>query len=98
MGVGLLSMSETLKHHRRTDIPERSLEFVGIEVELIKARPFLVAAWYRPPSDPVDSFTKLERNIEFFDREIKKSFSLVIQIVTCLYWKVLQTVLQIIAG
>ena len=62
----------SIKHHRRTDIPEGTLEFVGIEVELIKARPFLVAAWYRPPSDSVDSFTKLERNLEFFDRENKE--------------------------
>ena len=63
---------DSLKHHRRRDIPEAGLEFVGIEVEPNRARPFLVAAWYRLPSDPIESFTKLEGNLEFFDRENKE--------------------------
>ena len=50
---------DSLKHHRRRDIPEECLEFIGIEVKPTNALPFLVAAWYRPPSDPIESFTKL---------------------------------------
>ena len=45
------------------------MEFIGIEVEPTKAQPFIVAAWYRPPSNPIQSFTKLEGNLEFYDRE-----------------------------
>ena len=63
---------ESLKHKRRRDIPEGGLEFIGIEVEPTKAQSFLIAAWYRPPSDPIESFTKLEGNLEFFDRENKE--------------------------
>ena len=38
-------------------------------MKLPKALPFLVAVWYRPPSDPIESFTKLEGNLELFDCE-----------------------------
>ena len=68
---------DSLKHHRRRDIPEGGLEFIGIEVEPTKAQPFIVAAWYRPPSDPIESFAKLEGNLEFFDRENKEVIFLV---------------------
>ena len=46
----------SLKHNRRTDIPEKSLELVCIEIEPVRARPFLIFAWYRPPSAPLESF------------------------------------------
>ncbi len=65
-------MRNSLKHNRRTDIPEKSLELVCIEIEPVRARPFLIFAWYRPPSAPVESFKKLEGNLEFFDRENKE--------------------------
>ena len=84
----------SIKHRRRTDLPEGTPEFIAIEVGPIKSRPFYEAAWYRPPSDPVNSFTKFKRNLEFFDRETKKSFFLVTQIVICLRWKVFQIVPQ----
>ena len=32
----------------------------------------MVLAWYRPPSEPVETFTKLEKNIDFFNRENKE--------------------------
>ena len=44
----------------------------SIEVEPKGARPFLVVAWYRPPAEPVETFTKLEKNLDFFDRENKE--------------------------
>ena len=62
----------SLKHNRRTDIPDKSLELVCIEIEPIKARPFRIFAWYRPPSALIESFKKLEGNLEFFDRENKE--------------------------
>ena len=36
------------------------------------ARPFVVVAWYRPSTEPVETFTKLENNVDFFDRENKE--------------------------
>ena len=67
-----VNVRKSLKHNRRTDIPDKSLEFIFIEIEPIKARPFLIFAWYRPPSARIESFKKLEGNLEFFDRENKE--------------------------
>ena len=36
------------------------------------SRSFLVPAWYRPPSDPVVSFHKLEKVLSFLDKEGKE--------------------------
>ena len=47
------------------------LEIVFLEIEPTKARPFYFVAWFRHPSDPVDTFTELEMNLEFLDRENK---------------------------
>ena len=60
------------KRNRRTDIPDKSLELVCIEIETIRARAFLIFAWYRPPSALIESFKKLEGNLEFVDRENKE--------------------------
>ena len=67
---------DSLKHHRRRDISEEGLEFISIEVKPTKTLPFLVAAWYRTPSDPIESFTKLEGILEFFDHENKETILL----------------------
>ena len=67
---------KSLKRHRQRDIPEGGLEFIDIEVKPTKALPFLVAAWYKPPSDPIESFTKLEGILEFFDHENKETILL----------------------
>ena len=40
----------SLKHNRRMDTPDKSLELVCIEIESIRARPFLIFSWYRPQS------------------------------------------------
>ena len=53
-------------------MPKGGLEIVSLEIEPTRARPFYVVAWYRPPSDPVHTFTKLERNLELLDRENKE--------------------------
>ena len=62
----------SIRHNRRMDLPDKTLELVCIEIEPVRARPFLIFAWYRPPSAPVELFIKLEGNLEFFDRENKE--------------------------
>ena len=37
-----------------------------------KAKPYFLVAWYRPPSDLVDSFNKLEQILSFLDKEEKE--------------------------
>ena len=60
---------DSIKYKRRLDIPNDDLELVCIEVEPPKSKSFLVLAWYRPPSDPVGSFNKLEKVLSFLDKE-----------------------------
>ena len=48
------------------------LEMISVEVEPKGAGPFVVVAWYRPPTEPVETFMKLANNIDFFDRENKE--------------------------
>ena len=57
-------VAESLNHHTRNDIPKNGLELIVIEIELTGAKPFCVVAWYRPPSNTVHTFTKIERNLE----------------------------------
>ena len=52
-----------------------------VEISPPKSKLFLVVAWYRPLSDLVDSFDKLEKALAYLDKEGKKLLSLVIQIV-----------------
>ena len=56
----------------REDIPLSSLELRCVEVKPIRAKPFFVVTWYRPPSDPVDSFDKLEAVFRFLESEGKE--------------------------
>ena len=43
---------------------------------IVKSKPFLVVAWYRPSSDTVDSFDKLEKALAFPDKEGKETILL----------------------
>ena len=70
-GVALY-IREPIQYTRRTDLPESDLEFICVEIKPPKSRPYIVIVWYRPPSDPVDSFNKLETNLSYLDREGKQ--------------------------
>ena len=61
----------------RDDIPADGLELICIEIEPPKSKPFLVIAWYRPPSDPVGSFDRLEKVLAYLDREGEEMILLV---------------------
>ena len=56
---------DSIKYKLRSDVPVDDLEIICIEVEPPKSKPFLVLAWYRPPSDPVASFNKLEKVLSY---------------------------------
>ena len=60
---------DSIKYKPRSDVPVDDLEIICIEVEPPKSKSFLVLAWYRPPSDPVASFDKLEKVLSFLDKE-----------------------------
>ena len=63
---------DSIKYKPRPDVPVEDLEIICIEVQPPKSRSFFVLAWYRPPSDPVVSFDKLERVLSFLDKEGKE--------------------------
>ena len=70
-GVSLY-VKDSIKMTPRIDVPSEGLELLRVEVSTLKSKPFLVVAWYRPPSDPVDSFNKLEKALAFLDKESKE--------------------------
>ena len=63
---------KSIKYKPRSDVPTDDLEIICIEVEKPKSKSFLVLAWYRPPSDPVASFDKLEKVLSYLDKEGKE--------------------------
>ena len=63
---------DSIKYIRRDDIPINGVELVCIEVQPVKASPFLVIAWYRPPSEPVASFEKSEQVLQYLENEDKE--------------------------
>ena len=70
-GVSLY-VRDSIKMTPRLDLPSEGLELLCVEISPPKSKPFLVVAWYRPPSDPVDSFDKLEKALAFLDKEGKE--------------------------
>ncbi len=62
----------TIKYKVRSDVPIDGLELICIEIEPPKSKPFLVLSWYRPPSETIDSFNKLERVLSCLDKESKE--------------------------
>ena len=48
------------------------LELICIEIEPPRNKPFLLLAWYRPPSDPIQTFHKLDKVFAFLDSEDKE--------------------------
>ena len=67
---------DSIKYKLRSDVPTDDLEMICIEVEPPKSKSFLVLAWYRPPSDPVGTFDKLEKVLSFLDKEGKEAILL----------------------
>ena len=55
-GGASIYIREPIKSRTRSDVPKNDLELICIEIEPPKSRPFLVLAWYKPPSAPVDVF------------------------------------------
>ena len=44
----------------RSDLSDPDLEFLCIEIQNPKAKPFLLSNWYRPPNSPTELFDKFE--------------------------------------
>ena len=71
-GGAVLYIREPIQYTRRTDLPSQDLEHICVEIKPPKSKSYIVIAWYRPPSDPVDSFNKLETNLLYLDQEGKE--------------------------
>ena len=70
-GVGFY-ISNTIVADVRDDLPYFSLEARCIEVKPVKAKSFFVVTWYRPPSDHVDTFDRLDQFFRVLDAEDKE--------------------------
>ena len=62
----------SINYKRRTDLPRDDLELICIEVLPSRNKPFLLLAWYRPPSDTVGTFHNLDKVLAFLDSEDKE--------------------------
>ena len=69
-------ISNSIIYKLCSNVPTDDLEMICIEVEPPKCKSFLVLAWYRPPSDPVGTFDKLEKVLSFLDKEGKETILL----------------------
>ena len=63
---------DTFQCDARADSPRSTLELICVEITPPKAKPFVVILWYRPPSNPIDDFDKLEQVLRFFESEGKE--------------------------
>ena len=67
-----LVMEVVSRFRTRFDVPKNDLELICIEIKPPKSKPFLVLAWYKSLSAPVDVFLMLEKVISYFDKEGKE--------------------------
>ena len=65
-------IKDSISYKLRKDIPHNELEFICVEILPPKAKSYFVVAWYRPPSNLVESFSKLELILSFLDKEEKE--------------------------
>ena len=52
----------------RNDLPESSLEALCLEVKSVRAAPFLIFAWYRPPNAFGEMSRHLEESMQVLDQ------------------------------
>ena len=72
-GCGVsIYIRDSIKYKLRPDVPVDDFEIICIEVEPPKSKPLIVLGWYRPLSDPVASFDKLEKVLSYLDKEGKE--------------------------
>ena len=72
MGVELLCTSESQFSTLAAMICAQDLELICVEIQPPKSKSCIVIAWYRPPSDTVDYFNKLETILLYLDQEGKE--------------------------
>ena len=70
-GVSLY-VRDSIKFKPRDDVPTDSLELICVEIQPPRGKPYLVVSWHRPPSDPVGSFSKMEKELSYLDKEGKE--------------------------
>ena len=72
-GVAIYVKS-SINYVGRKDIPLEGFELVCIEIKPMKASRFLIVAFYRPPSDPISTFDKLEKvpHLQYLENENKE--------------------------
>ena len=70
-GVSLY-VRDSVKFKPRDDVPTDSLELICVDIQPPRSKPYLVVSWYRPPSDPVGTFSKMENVLSYLDKEGKE--------------------------
>ena len=55
-----MHIRNVIEYKTRSDFSDPDLEFLCIEIQKPKAKPFLLSNWYRPPNSPIELFNKFE--------------------------------------
>ena len=65
-GIALYNR-DTINYERLYDLEYQSLEWIGVKVVKLKAKPFIVSTWYRPPDANADTMKDFEFLIEHIE-------------------------------
>ena len=71
-GVGFY-IRNSINFQVRSDLNKDDIEFLTVEINKDKIKPFLISTWYRPPNSSIDLFNKFENILRLIDIEEKES-------------------------
>ena len=71
-GVGFY-IRNSINFQVRSDLTIDDIEFLTIEINKDKIKPFLISTWYRPPNSSIDLFNKFENILRLIVIEEKES-------------------------
>ena len=69
-------MRESTNIRLRTDLNDPDIEILTIEICKQNVKPFLIATWYRPPNDPIETLYRFENCLQLIDSDNKESIIL----------------------
>ena len=65
-----------VNYEKRFDLISTGLEAVCLEIKQSNSRSFIISSIYRPPSAPVEVFSKIEKLIDLMDNKNKEVYIL----------------------
>ena len=67
-----------VNYEKLSDFIPTGLEAVCLEIKQANNRSFIISSFYRPPSAPVEIFSKIEKLIDLVDNKNKEVYAIYI--------------------